>query len=137
VRILDASLFSLLAVLACSNPETAPVPGFPAPAKGSTPPLVEQLAGAATSPLTDLNLVRGKIPPVLILAQKAAYAPPADPTCAGLAAEIQLLNEALGKDLDDRRSSMPTLMERGRTEAAEGALGTVRSAAEALIPYRS
>ncbi len=56
-----SSLLALVAVLAlpaCSKPETA------------------GLSGAATAPLGDLNLVRAKIPPVLLAAQKAAYAPP-------------------------------------------------------------
>ncbi|MBI1751062.1 MAG: hypothetical protein HY014_13100 [Acidobacteria bacterium] len=111
--------------MACSKPDAAP-------------PLAKQISGAVTMPLDDLNLLHEKIPPVLLAAQKAPYGPPADPTCAGLKAEIQQLDAALGADLDapgqpERRN----LLEKGWTEAEGAAVGTVRSAAESLIPYRN
>ena len=138
MRIPAIFLLSLLALMACSKPESTQGPGSEAPPRGVTPPLVQQVAGAATTPLNDLNLVHAKIPPVLIAAQRAPYAPPADATCAGLVAEIRWLNEALGEDLDAPRSNHgPTLFERGRTDVTDAAVGTVRSTAEALIPYRS
>ncbi len=95
------------------------------------------MSEAASSPLNDLNLVRAKIPPVLLLAQKAPYAPPVDPSCGGLAHEIRQLDAALGPDLD--APSGPGdhgLVERGRSEAGEAAVGAVRHTAEGLIPFR-
>jgi len=98
----------------------------------------QQLVGAATTPLSDLNLVHDKIPAVLLAAQKAPYAPPADPTCAGLKAEIGLLDAALGADLDaPHHATDRNLLEKGQAEVEQAAVGAVRSAAEALIPYRS
>ncbi len=118
-----AALFCLLALMACSKPEATP--------------LGKELVGAVTMPLNDLNLVHDKIPPVLISAQKGPYSAPADPTCAGLKAEILLLDAALGADLDapghhDDRN----LLEKGKDAAEKAAVNHVRSAAESLIPYR-
>lgn len=120
----SAALLCLLALMACSKPETAP-------------PLVKELTGAAITPLNDLNLVHDKIPPVLIAAQHGPYAPPSNPTCEGLKAEIHLLDAALGADLDvpghpDERH----LLEKGKDAAERAAVNHVRSAAESLIPYR-
>lgn len=100
------------------------------------PPLTKQLSGAVTAPLNDLNLLRAKIPPVLNQALRAPYAPPADSTCGGLAAEIQLLDAALGADLDAPAGPGPDLAERGRAEAEAAAVGAVRNATEGLIPFR-
>ena len=119
-----AAPLCLLALMACATPE-------------ATPPVVKQLAGAATVPLNDLNLVHDKIPPVLIAAQKGPYAAPANPTCEGLKAEILLLDAALGADLDTPgHHDDHHLLEKGKAEAEKAAVGYVRSAAEALIPYR-
>jgi len=117
------ALTLLLMPLACSKPET-------------TPPVVHQLAGAAVTPLNDLNLLHAKIPAALLSALKSPYAPPADPTCAGLAVEIQALDSALGEDLDAPKGPGPSLAERGRAELDEAAVGAVKSSAEALIPFR-
>ncbi len=95
------------------------------------------MSEAASSPLNDLNLVRNKIPPALLMAQKAPYAPPVDSSCEGLAHEIRQLDAALGVDLD--APSTPGdhgLVEGGRTEAGEAAVGAVRHTAEGLIPFR-
>jgi hypothetical protein len=120
------SLWALVALVACSKPQTS-----------GTPPLAKQMTGAVTAPLGDLNLVHAKIPPVLLAAQRAPYAPPANPTCEGLTVEIRLLDAALGADLDaPARPDSPGLVERGRSEAGEAAVGAVRGAAEGLIPFR-
>lgn len=119
----SVALLCLLALMACSKPEVTP--------------LGKELAGAATTPLNDLNLVHDKIPPVLLAAQHGPYAPPSNPTCEGLKAEILLLDAALGADLDvPGHPSHRQLLERGKAEAERAAVGAVRSAAEALIPYR-
>jgi hypothetical protein len=85
---------------------------------------------AATTPLSDLNVVRADIPPVLAAAQKTPYAPPADKSCAALTADVQALDAALGADLDTPATgSNPSLIERGANDA-------LRSAAEGVIPFR-
>jgi hypothetical protein len=126
MKSLHASFGALLLLSACSKPETAlaPVPG--------------RVVEAAATPLNDLNLVHTKIPPALLAALKAPYAPPPGPGCEELTAEIKALDAALGPDLD----APPTpgkrnLVERGVTEVGNAAVGTVKSAAESLIPYRS
>jgi hypothetical protein len=85
---------------------------------------------AATTPLSDLNVVRADIPPVLAAAQKAPYSAPADKSCGALTADVQALDAALGADLDTPATgSNPSLIERGANDA-------LRSAAEGVIPFR-
>lgn len=92
---------------------------------------------AVTAPLADLNLLRTKIPPVLIEAQKSPYQLPAVSNCEVLAEEIRTLDEALGPDLDaPRPDGDPTLLERGTEEAGDAAIGAIKSAAVGWIPYR-
>jgi hypothetical protein len=85
---------------------------------------------AAVTPLSDLNVVRAEIPPVLAAAQKAPYALPADRGCAALGTEIQALDAALGADLDTtERGHNPSLIERGVGDA-------LKNTAEGVIPFR-
>ena len=85
---------------------------------------------AATTPLSDLNVVRADIPAVLAAAQKAPYAAPADKGCPALGADVQALDAALGADLDTPATgSNPSLIERGANDA-------LRNAAEGVIPFR-
>jgi hypothetical protein len=85
---------------------------------------------AATTPLSDLNIVRAEIPPVLAAAQKAPYAAPADKACSAIGAEVQALDAVLGADLDTAPSEKsPSLIERGATDA-------LRNTAEGVIPFR-
>jgi hypothetical protein len=101
---------------------------------GSATPKGTQLTQAATAPLSDLNLVRAEIPPILSAAQKAPYAMPSDRSCAALGSEIQALDAALGADLDTPpTASNPGLVERG----SQAAVGAVRGAAQDLVPFRS
>lgn len=98
----------------------------------------KEFTQAASSPLSDLNLVNAEIPAVLVAAQKAPYAPPADQTCAGLAAQVTALDAVLGADLDTRATSAnPSLIERGVSAVGNAAIGVVRGSAERIVPYRS
>jgi hypothetical protein len=93
----------------------------------------DKVASAATTPLSDLNVVRADIPDVLKHAAAAPYAQPADASCTGLATSIQALDEVLGPDLDVPISKGNTgLLERGE-DAATGAL---QRTAEGVIPFR-
>lgn len=93
----------------------------------------DKVANAATTPLSDLNVVRADIPDVLKAAAAAPYAPPADLSCPALAAGIQALDEVLGPDLDAPAGKGGTgLLERGE-DAATGAL---QRTAEGVIPFR-
>lgn len=93
----------------------------------------DKVANAATTPLSDLNVVRADIPDVLKAAAAAPYAAPADTSCPALAADIQALDEVLGPDLDaPAGKGGPGLLERGE-DAATGAL---QRTAEGVIPFR-
>lgn len=93
----------------------------------------DKVSTAATTPLSDLNVVRADIPEVLKAAAAAPYGPPADASCAGLASAIAALDEVLGPDLDAPHSAAnPGLLDRGE-DAATGAL---QRTAEGVIPFR-
>ena len=109
-----------VALAACSTPAASPNGG-------------NTVAQVATTPLSDLNLVRGDIPPLLIAAQKAPYAVPAERSCEALGKDIQALDAVLGADLDTHVTAANTsLVDRGG-DAAGGAL---RGAAEGIVPFR-
>jgi hypothetical protein len=126
-----AALALLLAGCASTSGGSNPV----APASGSA--AADQIGQAAVTPLNDLNLVRADIPPVLVAAQKAPYAQPADMACPSLAAQVQALDAALGADLDvPPTAANPSLIERGATAVGNAAVGSLRGAAEGVVPFR-
>ena len=99
----------------------------------TTQPASTAVGQAATTPLSDLNLVQAEIPPVLKEAQKAPYAMPADRACPALAAQVRALDEALGPDLDaPPNPDQPGLLERGAGAAGDA----LRHAAEGVVPFR-
>lgn len=101
-------------------------------------PPKKSVAGAATAPLGDLNLLRAEVPEILIEALKKPYAVPRDQGCPALAAEIRALDDVLGPDLDAKPAAHdPTLSEKGAAEAETSLLDAIRRTAEGLIPYRS
>lgn len=93
----------------------------------------ESIPGAMSSPLRDVNVLRTKIPEVLLQAMADPYARPRRLTCRDLAAMVAPLDDALGQDLDHPPEPGDTLSEQGK----EGALGFVAGAASDLIPFRS
>ncbi len=144
---------SFVLALACSAavaqparppPAKAPAPppakAAPAPAKPPSEPMKtsdqlkrESVEGAATTPLRDLNLVRAKIPNVLLAALTDPYArPPRNWKCPQLVTLVQPLDEALGPDLDLMPAGDEDLMERSR----ETALGVAADFASDAIPFR-
>lgn len=97
-----------------------------------------QLTDIATTPLSDLNLVRAKIPAVLLAAQKKPYGPPETAGCAALASDILALDAALGADLDvPPNPEDPGLVQRGGAFLGDAAVGVARGAAEGVVPFRS
>jgi hypothetical protein len=94
----------------------------------------ETLTNAVSSPLYDVNVLRTKIPEVLLDAMDSPYALPSPMSCPEIAAQVRPLDEALGPDLDMELSGEdPGLIERGHG-AALNALG---DAASGVIPLRS
>ena len=92
----------------------------------------ESLEGAMAAPLRDVNLLRTKIPPVLLEAQADPYKRPQPATCAQLAALIVPLNQALGADLDEEAKDEDDLIDQGRGTA----LGAVAGFTQDVIPFR-
>lgn len=93
----------------------------------------ESVQGAATAPLRDLNVVRAKIPEVLIQALADPYArPPRSFKCAALIAMVRPLDEALGPDIDVVLPGDENLMDRGKSTA----LGVAADFASDAIPFR-
>jgi len=92
----------------------------------------ESVEGAVAAPLRDVNLLRTKIPPVLLEALADPYQRPNPSTCARLVALITPLNEALGDDLDEPDTDNQSVMVRGK----DVALGAVASVTSDIIPFR-
>lgn len=95
------------------------------------------LAGAATAPLRDLNLIQTKIPPVLWEAMANPYIRPTPLKCSVILEAVSGLDDVLGADLD--QPSKPNdghLLEKGREAASDFALDSLAGAAQDLIPYR-
>ena len=92
----------------------------------------QSVKGAAEAPLRDLNLLRTKIPPVLLQAMADPYERPRGKSCQLLASLIQPLNDALGADLDAPEPDADDLMGRGKTTT----FGLMAGAAQDVIPFR-
>ncbi|WP_309645682.1 hypothetical protein [Phenylobacterium sp.] len=92
----------------------------------------ESIEGAVAAPLRDVNLLRTKIPAVLLEALADPYQRPSPSTCARLVALIQPINEAMGDDLDEPDDADQSVQVRGR----DAALGAVASATSDIIPFR-
>jgi hypothetical protein len=130
-----------LVLIAASLSLTACATANPAPPSGRVQ-TTEQInkgsvVGAVSAPARDLNMLRTKIPQVLLDALDDPYKRPSPNTCAELVALVLPLNEALGADIDEPPSGDDRdLIDKGR-DAAEGtALGFVAGAAQDLIPMR-
>jgi len=94
----------------------------------------ESLAGAATSPLRDMNVLRTKVPAVLVDALADPYASPPSRTCEALAGQIGPLTEALGPDLD---VILAEVKQTGQQMVGDQMMGMAVAAAQDLIPLRS
>src|SRR3954469_6137578 len=93
----------------------------------------ESLKGAAESPLRDLNVMRTKVPEVLLEAMADPYARPAKGwKCPELIALVRPLDDALGADLDAISKDEDDLLDKGRGAG----LGLVAGAASDAIPFR-
>jgi len=99
----------------------------------------ENLKGVVSSPLHDANILRTKIPPVLLEADADLYARPELPrhpgraeTCHTLDALLRTLDDALGPDLDVPVEQQG-LAHRGR----DTAMGFMAAAASDVVPFHS
>lgn len=88
------------------------------------------VASIAESPLSDVNLKKKHIPPVLIAAQVAPYATAGLSNCAKIGAAVRDLDTVLGRDLDAPDTS------RKHGEAHELAMDAGQDTINSLIPGR-
>jgi hypothetical protein len=95
------------------------------------------ITGAMQAPLRDVNIVRTKIPRVLLEAMDDPYRRPAQADCRTLIALVAPLDTALGEDIDrNPPGEGEDLMDRGRKAAGQAALGAIASTAQDMIPMR-
>jgi hypothetical protein len=93
----------------------------------------EGVKGVAESPLRDLNVLRTKIPVVLLQAMADPYERPISGRCVDLIDRLNPLNDALGEDLDvTSKTGEDGMMAKGKTTALTLASG----AASDVIPFR-
>lgn len=92
----------------------------------------EGLQGVAKAPLRDLNVLRTKIPEVLLQALADPYERPPSTKCVELIRLLRPLNDALGADLDVPSVDQDDLLDKGKS----GALGLMAGAASDVIPFR-
>ncbi|MFC3069736.1 hypothetical protein [Phenylobacterium soli] len=93
----------------------------------------ENLKGAMGAPLRDLNVLRTKIPPVLLEAMADPYyRPPGALSCGDVVSMMEPLNNALGADLDTPSKDEDDLVDKGRGTV----LGAVAGATSGVIPFR-
>ena len=93
---------------------------------------------AAAAPLYDVNVLKTKIPVALVAAEAHPYILPAPDTCAGIAQEVEILDDSLGPDLDTLPDeSNPSLLDRSGQIAEGAAVDIVRGGAQSLVPFRS
>ena len=90
------------------------------------------IQGAMAAPLRDVNVLRTKIPEVLLAAMADPYGRPEPPTCERLVALVQPLDDALGPDLDAPAPDEDDLMQRGR----DTAMGAMAGLTTDVIPFR-
>ena len=121
----------IVAALSAAGCVTHPADGSPR-VQSSGQANRENLQGAVKAPLRDLNLLRTKIPEVLLAALADPYARPPSSRCPDIAAQVTDLNLALGADLDVTAADEESLLERGR----ESAYGAVAGVTTDAIPFR-
>ena len=96
-----------------------------------------RVGDAAVTPLSDLNLVKAEIPPLLQQIQSQPYQIPQAYTCESLTLDIADLDAVLGADLDAPASDdKPGLVERGSNEAQDAAIGAFQRTTESVVPFR-
>jgi hypothetical protein len=111
-----------------SQTQTAPAEGqLQNPDRSGT----ANVQNAAVAPLHDMNLVRQKIPPILLAALADPYARPAPANCRTISEQVHELTQALGGDVDEPDNPQnPSLTTRRGV-----ALAVVHGASELLLPF--
>lgn len=93
----------------------------------------ENIQGAASAPLRDMNVLRTKIPQVLLEAMADPYyRPPGKLTCDDIINFLKPINDALGDDLD-----VPKAKEAMKDRGESAAFGAMAGAASDAVPFHS
>lgn len=86
---------------------------------------------AAAAPMHDMNLLRQKIPPLLMAVMADPYARPASMDCGVLASDVQALNAALGDDFD----AVPVVDDSPQARRERREREGLHAGSEALLPF--
>lgn len=97
----------------------------------------KEINNALTSPLKDLNLIREKIPEVLLKAEEDPYAVPVVSSCQGLKQEIQALDQVLAPDIDQKNEKTSDRLQLSADAVGDASLDAIKRTTESVIPYRS
>ena len=126
-NVLAAALVAALAVPAVVAADPPP------PGQLQTPNQASQstVGQAAAAPMYDMNLMRQKIPPLLLAAMADPYARPAPATCRNLTALVNELTVALGDDLDVIADEDDSTKAKRARMTREG----LHAGSEALLPF--
>jgi hypothetical protein len=120
--------FSILVLAGCSAPTIEERNSANSPSTG------ERAGQVVNRPLSDLNLSQTAIPPLLVQASLAPYAPAADPSCAGMQKESNALTQILGPDIrpakQDKNGGFIS-----EQDAGETAWNTADGLADSWIPF--
>jgi hypothetical protein len=125
--IITSAALTALSLTACATPK---------PVQSVEQTTRRGMNEAAHAPFEDFNLVRSKIPLVLIEATKDPYARPQPVGCEGLAKELTRLDDALGPDFDATKTTQ-SKMDRGATYAANASVKAMKDLTEGWIPMRN
>lgn len=118
----------LLSISGCASPGSS---------FGGEKSTQDRFGNALISPLSDLNIVRVTIPPIIQEALKNPYQMPPDTSCSALTEQVQKLDAVLGMDLDAqvlRREK--TVAEQGQEFIENEAIGSVERTINGVIPFR-
>ncbi len=126
-HVLAAALAAALAVPAIVAADPPP------PGQIQTPNQASQstMGQAAAAPMYDMNLMRQKIPPLLLAAMADPYARPTPATCRNLTALVNELTVALGDDLDVIADDDDSTKAKRARMTREG----LHAGSEALLPF--
>jgi hypothetical protein len=99
----------------------------------------DQINHAITSPLKDLNILREKIPAILLKASENPYALSEAENCDSVTAELQSLDKSLAPDIDQQpaKESDDNHIERGANALGDASIKALKRTTESLVPYRS
>jgi len=122
-----AALFAALVVPALASADPPPAGQLQTPDQAGQ----STVGMAASAPMHDMNLMRQKIPPVLLAAMADPYARPAPATCHNLSALVNELTVALGDDLDVVADEDDSTKAKRDRMAREG----LHAGSEALLPF--